>query len=155
VEVGSRLPADQKRRDMSEENKALVRRAVDEIYPHKNPDAADEVYSPDFIDHDTTAPEEMRRGPEGVKQQVAMFAQAFPDLELTLEAQLAEGDLVATRWSARGTHQGELMGIPPSGSQVSVGGITIARIADGKIVEEWTNWDGLGMMQQIGAIPAE
>lgn len=140
---------------MSEENKALARRPLDEIYPGKNLDAADEVYSSDFVDHDPATPEEMRRGPEGVKQQGAMYSQAFSDLELTVEGQLAEGDLVATRWSAKGTHQGELMGVPPSGNQVSISGITIARVADRKIVEEWTNWDGLGLMQQIGAVPTE
>jgi steroid delta-isomerase-like uncharacterized protein len=140
---------------MSEENRAIGQRAIDEVYSGRNPDAADEIYSPEFVDHDPATPEEMRRGPDGVKQQAAMYGGAFPDLQLTVEAQLAEGDLVATRWSARGTHQGELMGVPASGSQVTVTGITIGRIADGKIVEEWTNWDGLGLMQQIGAIPAE
>ena len=140
---------------MSEENKELGRRAIEEVYSGRNPDAADEIYSPDFVDHDPATPEEMRRGPDGVKQQGAMYGEAFSDLQLSVETQLAEGDLAATRWSARGKHTGELMGVPPSGNQVSITGITIGRIADGKIAEEWTNWDGLGLMQQIGAIPAE
>jgi steroid delta-isomerase-like uncharacterized protein len=140
---------------MSEENKAIVRRAFEEVYTNRRPEAADEIYSADFIDHDPTAPDEMRRGREGVQQQAAMYAGAFPDVQMTVEDQLADGDRVATRWSARGTHEGELMGVPASGSAVTISGITIARVAEGQIQEEWTNWDGLGLMQQIGAMPAE
>jgi steroid delta-isomerase-like uncharacterized protein len=140
---------------MSEQNKAIARRTFEEVYSGRNPDAADELYSPDFVDRDPAAPPEMTRGPEGVKQQAAMYKAAFPDLEMTVEDQLAEGDKAVTRWTARGTHEGELMGVPASGTRVTVTGITISRISDGKVEEEWTNWDGLGLMQQIGAIPAE
>ncbi|MBA3430548.1 MAG: ester cyclase [Actinobacteria bacterium] len=140
---------------MSEENKAIARRAFEDVYANRKPETADQVYSPDFVDHDPATPEEMRRGPEGVKQQAAMYGEAFPDIQMTVEDQLADGDRVVTRWAARGTHQGELMGVPPSGNEVAISGITIARVADGQIQEEWTNWDGLGLMQQIGAVPAE
>jgi steroid delta-isomerase-like uncharacterized protein len=140
---------------MTEENKGMARRAIEEVYGNRNPDAADEIYAPDFVDQDPATPEEMRRGPDGVKQQAAMYGGAFPDIQMTVEEQVAEGDKVVTRWSARGTHQGELMGVPASGNQVTLTGITIARVADGKIQEEWSNWDGLGMMQQIGAMPGE
>lgn len=139
---------------MSEENKGIARRAFEEVYGNRNPDAADEIYAPDFVDHDPAAPEEMTRGPDGVKQQAAMYSGAFPDIQMTVEEQIAEGDKVVTRWSAQGTHRGELMGVPASGNQVTVSGITIARLADGSIQEEWTNWDGLGLLDQIGA-PAE
>ncbi len=84
-----------------------------------------------------------------------MYRSAFPDTQITIEDQLAEGDMVATRWTARGTHQGELMGVPPSGNRVEVAGITISRIEGGKIEEDWDNYDALGMMQQIGAIPEQ
>ena len=84
-----------------------------------------------------------------------MYGVAFPDIQMTVEEQVAEGDRVVTRWSAQGTHEGELMGVPASGKQVTVSGITIARLADGKIQEEWSNWDGLGLMEQIGAMPGE
>ena len=137
---------------MSEENKRIARRAFEEVYANRNPPAADEIYARDFVDHDPAAPEEMRRGPDGVRGQAAMYAGAFPDIQMTVDDQVTEGDKVVTRWSAQGTHEGELMGIPPSGKRVTVSGITIARVADGKIQEEWTNWDGLGLMQQIGAI---
>src|SRR5215210_1633400 len=140
---------------MSEENKGIARRAFEEVYGNRNPDAADEIYAPDFVDHDPGTPEEMRRGPDGVKQQATMYGVAFPDIQMTVEEQVVEGDRVVTRWSAQGTHEGQLMGVPASGKQVTVSGITIARLADGKIQEEWSNWDGLGLMEQIGAMPGE
>jgi steroid delta-isomerase-like uncharacterized protein len=140
---------------MSEENKAIHRRALEEVYGRGNLDVADELVSPDWVDHDPSAPPEMRRGPEGVKQQAAMYHEAFPDLEMTIDEQIAEGDLVMTRWTARGTHQGDLMGMPGTGKRVEVTGITVSRVSGGKLQEDWTNWDGLGMMQQIGALPAE
>jgi predicted ester cyclase len=80
-------------------------------------------------------------------------ARRFPDARITVEQQLAEGDLVATRWSGRGTHEGELMGIEPAGKQVTVSGVTISRLEGGKIVEEFLNWDTFGMMQQLDAFP--
>ena len=83
-----------------------------------------------------------------------MIRSAFPDLRVTLEDDIAEGNKVVSRWRAQGTHQGELMGIAPTGNQMAITGITIDRIEEGKIVEEWENWDALGMMQQIGAVPS-
>ena len=82
-----------------------------------------------------------------------MYRGALPDLLMTVEDLIAEGDKVVTRWTARGTHQGELMGIPPSGNRVEVTGISVDRIEGGKFVEGWANYDALGMMQQIGAVP--
>jgi predicted ester cyclase len=140
---------------MSEENKGLARRALEKIYGQGDLDAADEVYSPDYTDHDPAAPPEMTRGPDGVKQQASMYRSGFGNLQLSVEDQFADGDIVITRWTARGTQDGELMGISPTGNQMAITGITIARCSGGKIQEEWTNWDGLGMMQQLGAIPAE
>jgi steroid delta-isomerase-like uncharacterized protein len=94
------------------------------------------------------------RGTEDFKQRwVSMFRTAFPDLQLSVEDQIAEGDRVVTRYTGRGTHQGELMGIPPTGNEVSVGGTIISRVSGGRIEEEWNNFDALGMMQQLGVIP--
>ncbi len=138
---------------MSEENRAIVRREMEEIFGQGNLDAADEVYATDYVGHEPTTPEGIR-GLEEAKQFASMYRSAFPDLRLTLEDQIAEGDKVVTRWTARGTHQGELLGIAPTGQQVRITGITISRIADGKIAEDWTNFDALGMMQQIGVIPS-
>lgn len=138
---------------MSEENKALVRRELEEIFSKGNLDAADEVYAPAYVGHDPTEPEEIR-GLEGARQYAAVFRSAFPDLHATVDDQVAEGDRVATRFTARGTHQGELEGIAPTGDRVEVPGIVISRIEGGKIVEDWTSYDALGLMQQLGVIPA-
>jgi predicted ester cyclase len=83
-----------------------------------------------------------------------MYRNAFPDVQMSLEDQVAEGDMVVTRWIASGTHQGEFMGIAPTGDRVTVAGTSIERIVDGKIEETWDDYDALGMMQQIGAIPS-
>jgi steroid delta-isomerase-like uncharacterized protein len=83
-----------------------------------------------------------------------MFFDAFPDLNVTVEDEIAEGEMVVTRWTIRGTHQGDLEGIAPPGQQIELEGITIHRIEGGKIVEEWERYDNLGMMQQLGAVPS-
>ena len=132
--------------------KALVRRELEELFGRGNLDVADEIVATDYVGHDPALPEPIR-GPEGLNQMVGGYRAAFPDLEVTVGQQIAEGDLVVTRWKARGTHRGELMGIAPTGRQATITGISIERVVDGKIVEDWTNWDTLGMMQQLGAIP--
>jgi steroid delta-isomerase-like uncharacterized protein len=138
---------------VSEENKALARRWAD-IMTQGNLDLVDEIYAPDYVGHDSTSPEDIR-GVEGIREFFSMYLGAFPDDEVTIEDQLAEGDMVATRWTGRATHQGELMGIPPSGNRVEVTGITISRIEGGKVAEEWQQYDALGLMQAIGAVPEQ
>lgn len=138
---------------MSEENKALARRWAD-IFAQGNLDLVDEIFAPDFVGHDPAMPEDIR-GVEGARDFYSVYLSAFPDAEVTIEDQLAEGDTVATRWTGRGTHRGELMGVPPSGNRVEVAGISIARIEGGKVAEEWDLYDALGMMQQIGAVPEQ
>jgi steroid delta-isomerase-like uncharacterized protein len=123
-------------------------------YPRSLLDLVEEIYAPDYVAHDPTMPEDTR-GVEGAREFYGMYRSAFPDTEITIEDQLAEGDMVATRWTARATHQGELMGVPPSGNRVEVPGVTISRIGGGKVVEEWNNYDALGMMQAIGAVPQQ
>ena len=139
---------------MSEENKAIARRALEEVFSGQgNLDVADELFAPDYVGHDPASPEDIR-GPEGVKEFASMYRNAFPDVQLSVQEQVAEGDMVATRWIASGTHQGDLMGIAPTGNRVTVAGTSVERIVDGKIEETWDNYDTLGMMQQIGAIPS-
>jgi steroid delta-isomerase-like uncharacterized protein len=138
---------------MSEENKALIQRFVDEAFNKGNLDVAVEVYASTFISHDPTTPEQ-QGSPEDVKQFVNMYLSAFPDGRTTVEDSIAEGDKVAYRWTFRGTHQGELMGIAPTGKQVEITGITINRISGGKVEEQWNNFDQLGMLQQLGMVPA-
>lgn len=135
----------------TEENKALVRRFVDEVQSAGNTDAIDEICSPEFVNH--SAPPGVPSNREGVKQLTAMFRQAFPDSYFIVEDMMAEGDKVATRKTFHGTHQGEFMGIPPTGQQVSMELIDIVRIADGRVVEHWAVGDNLGMMQQLGIVP--
>jgi steroid delta-isomerase-like uncharacterized protein len=135
----------------AQKNKAIVRRFVDEVQIGGNIDAIAELCSPEFVNH--SAPPQVPSNREGVRQLTAMFRQAFPDSYLTVEDMVADGDKVATRKTFHGTHQGEFMGIPPTGLQVSIGLIGIVRIADGKVVEHWSIEDTLGMMQQLGVIP--
>jgi steroid delta-isomerase-like uncharacterized protein len=137
----------------AEENKALARRFMDEVYNEGNVNFIDEVVASNLVVHDPTSPEGMTSGVQSAKQFVEVYRNAFPDIQMTVEDLIAEGDKVVTRWRARGTHQGELMGIPPSGNPVEVTGITIDRIEGGKVVETWANYDALGMMQQVGAVP--
>ena len=133
---------------MSEENKAVVRRVWEEIANQGNYAVADELFAPDFVYHAPGTPE--LRGPEGFKQLIGMFRNAFPDLQFTVEDMIAEGDKVASRYTARGTHQGELMGLPPTGRQITEVGIVISRLVDGKLVEDWHSPDNLGLIQQLG-----
>ncbi len=137
---------------MSEENKEKARRFLQEAFNEGNFSVVDEIFASDYVLHDPAIPDEIR-GLEGVKGFVQMYRSAFPDTHITVEDQIAEGDDVVTRWTARGTHQGELFGVAPSGNRVEVTGITIDRFSEGKFAESWTNYDALGMLQQIGAIP--
>ena len=137
---------------MSEQNKALVRRTLEEIWNKGNLAVADELIAPNHVAHDP-ASLNPGSGPEATKQQASTYRTAFPDLHITIEDQVAEGDQVVTRWTATGTHRGDLMGIAPTGKQMTITGINISRIAGGKAQEDWTNWDTIGMMQQLGAVP--
>jgi steroid delta-isomerase-like uncharacterized protein len=135
----------------AEENKALARRWFEDLFNAGNLEVADEIIAPDHVNHDPTLPD-IPPGPEGQKQVVNLYRGAFTNAHITVEDQLAEGDRVATRWTGSGTHQGEFMGVDPTGNQVTITGITINRVSGGKIAESWTNYDALGMMQQIGAV---
>ncbi len=137
----------------AQENKAVSRRVAEEIFNQGELDLADELYTPDYVLHDPSLPEDLH-GPEGLKQYAAMNLGAFPDARVTVEDQIAEGDMVATRWRATGTHTGELMGILPTGRRSEISGITINRFSGGRIAEDWYQSDDLGMLQQLGVIPS-
>jgi steroid delta-isomerase-like uncharacterized protein len=136
----------------TEDNKALMRRFLEEVFNKQNPAAIDEFIAPNHVDH--TLPPFLPTTPEGTKRAIGIFLTAFPDVHLTIEDMIAEGDKVVTRYTSRGAQKGAFMGIPPSGRQVTVSSIIIARFADGKIVEEWGLDDQIGMLQQLGIIPA-
>ena len=135
----------------AEENKTIFRRYVEEVSNEGNLDLVDEIFAR-YVSHQPDGYTE-ERGPEDVKRFIGEFHQAFPDFHSTIEDQIAEGDKVATRWTIRGTHQGEFRGIAPTGKQITVTGIGIFRFSEGKVVESWDNFDQLGMMQQLDAIP--
>ena len=135
----------------TEENKALARRVIEEMFNKGNLDVADELIAPDYVDHDPAMPEDVR-GPEGFKEYVSAYRSAFSDLHVEIEEQLAEGDLVATRWTGTGTHDGELAGIPPTGNRVTLPGMEIVRISGGKLVEGWEGYDSMTMMRQLGVV---
>ncbi len=134
----------------TEENKAIVRRLIEEGFNQRNLALFDELYAPNFVYHlgSTTI-----EGVEAYKQFNLMNFTSIPDLRFTIEDQVAEGDKVVTRWIVSGTHKGDFMGIPPTGKHVAVTGIGINHFANGKIVENWTNMDMLGLLQQFGVVP--
>ena len=137
-----------------EQNKALVRRRYDEIDNQHNLAAMDELVAQDYVHHDPSVPRQMLQGRDGYQRLALMFNTAFPDGHTTIEEMIAEGDLVATRFTTAGTHRGELMGVAATGRRVEVTATSIYRIADGKLAEGWVNFDALGLLQQIGALPA-
>jgi steroid delta-isomerase-like uncharacterized protein len=134
----------------TEDNKALVRRFYAEVMGKGNMTEADKLPSTSYVEHlPVPAP-----GREGLKQLVMLVRSAFPDIHPTVEDAVAEGDRVAVRIVARGTHQNAFMGIPPGGKAVEWREMHIYRVVDGKIVEHWGEIDQLGLLQQIGALPS-
>jgi len=132
--------------------KQIVRRLIEEPWTG-NIDVIDEFIGAGYIGNDPSAPEPIR-GPGGARTQIQQYIDGFPNGRITVDDQIAEGDKVASRWTARGTQTGEVAGIAPTGKEVTVSGLTISRLQDGMVIEEWTTWDTLGMLVQLGAIPA-
>ena len=139
---------------MSDQNKALARRYVEEVWNRDNLSFIDELIAPNATFHDPSVPGGKFTGPEGLRQFVQIYRGAFPDVRLAIEDLIAEGDKVVSRWTATGTHKGELMGIAPTGKRVTVTGCDIANYQNGKIVEAWASYDMLGMLQQLGVVPS-
>jgi steroid delta-isomerase-like uncharacterized protein len=137
---------------MSEENKGLARRIIDEAWNQGKLEVVDEAFAPDYEEHNPRP----GQGPgiEGYKGGLLMMRAAFPDLFLDVHDMIAEGDRVAVLYTLRGTHDGEMMGIPPSGQRVSSEGMVFARFQDGKVVERWGVQDMVTLLQQIGAFAA-
>jgi steroid delta-isomerase-like uncharacterized protein len=135
----------------TEANKSIVRRYVEEVQNQGSLAALEELTAPAYVNHG--APPGVPPNREGIKQLTAMFRQAFPDGRMSIEDMVAEADRVATRKTFRGTHQGKLMGVPPTGKAIAIGLMDIARLVDGKVVESWHVGDDLGLLQQIGALP--
>jgi len=143
---------------MAAQTAELSRRIFEDVWNGKNLNAIDDLMSADYVHHD--AGSIAANGPEGYKQFVKSYMNAFPDAHFSIEDEFTAGQnndvqTEVTRWSITGTHGGELAGIPPTGRRISITGISIARVANGKITESWNNWDALGLMQQLGVVAAE
>jgi len=138
---------------MATDNKELSRRILEEVWNKQNLSAADDMIAADFVNHDPQSPVNVQ-GIEGYKQGVRYYLNAFSDCNFTVEDEISEGPMVVTRWTVNGTHTGNLGAIPATGRRISVTGISCGRVENGKMVEAWTNWDTLGMMQQLGVLSA-
>jgi steroid delta-isomerase-like uncharacterized protein len=136
----------------TEDNKALARRLIEEAWNQENLTTVDELMALDHVGHHSLVPNQ-QTGREFYKQYIVRTRAAFPDFHATIEEQIAEGDLVVTRWSVQGTHQGMFHGHSPTGKQMTVTGVVIDRIVDGKAVEGWMEMDTLSQMQQLGVFP--
>jgi steroid delta-isomerase-like uncharacterized protein len=138
---------------MSADNKAIVRRLYQEVWNKRKFEVMSEIISPS---HALQAPNISGSsiGPEAYKRQVLSFLAGYPDLHWTIEDIIAEKDKVVACWTISGTHKGDYMGIPATNKKISVDGITVHLIANGKIMDSYSNWDALGLMRQLGAVPA-
>ena len=137
----------------TESNKNHIRRWFDALNRGTALDVIDETYAADYVLYDPSLPEPVR-GVEGIRQFMTAVVTAFPDAHYTVEDLIAEGDKVVQRCSVRGTHQGEFLGIPPTGKQVAIPFMIVSRFAGDKIAEEWQMLDALGMLTQLGVIPS-
>src|ERR1700751_518119 len=136
---------------MSETNKTVVRRSFEEVWNKGYLPVADQLFAQNYSHHDSSTPE-FGRGPESEKKRATLYRTAFPDVRLTIEDIISEGETVTARWSCQGTHKGDLNGIAPTGKRFTISGISVARFTNGKMVEGWVNWDALGLMQQLGLV---
>jgi steroid delta-isomerase-like uncharacterized protein len=138
---------------MSEENKALALRAWEVVFNHRNLDALSEFYAPDAVWHQ---PDQDVEGLEEVKRWLSRPFMAFPDLRVSVEDVVAEGDKVVIRYTSRGTHQGETGGLgPPTGRRIELEGLAMQRLEGGKIAEFWDRFDTLSLLQQLGLAPEQ
>jgi steroid delta-isomerase-like uncharacterized protein len=134
------------------QNKALANRMVEEFFNQRDLTVADDILAADMVEHEELPPG-MPVGREGTKAMFTMMYTAFPDFQATVENLIAEDDRVVVHMLWTGTHQGEFMGIPPTGRRMSINVIDILRVADGKFVEHWGVSDMMGLMQQLGVSP--
>jgi len=138
---------------MSADNRSVVRRLYEEVWNKRRLEVVNEIISPSHALHDTNA-SGSAIGPEAYKRVVTRWVTAFPDLRFTIEDTVCEKDKLVVSWNISGTHKGEYLGIAPTNKKISVDGITINHITSGKIMDSYASWDALGLMQQLGAVPA-
>lgn len=136
---------------MAMQNKALDGRLITEVWNQGKFEVVDEVFAADYVNR--TPQPGLTADRDGIKKMIATFRTAFPDVRMSVEDVIAEGDTVVTRWRMRGTHTGDGLGIPPTNKPVNIMGVGIHKYRDGKVAESWTSTDGLGLMQQLGMLP--
>ncbi len=136
---------------MSAENKAIVRRILEEIWNKRNPDLIPELFATNYVNNN---PNGESHGLSGYRAIYDTYVTAFPDIQFNIESIMGEDDSVATHYTAIGTHQGHLGDIAPTNNRVTVACVILTRLTDGKVVEERAVWDGLSLMQQLGVVPA-
>jgi steroid delta-isomerase-like uncharacterized protein len=136
------------------DNKDVARRIWEDFRGQGQMDLADELLTPDYVGHDSNQPDDIQ-GAAGAKEQLSMYRGAFPDMTATVSEQDEDGDEVSSTWTVTGTHDGDLMGVPPTGKKIESKGKTRARCADGKIAEEWHEWSQADMLQQLGVDPSQ
>ena len=127
----------------------IIRKVIEEVWNQKNPGLLEGFYTEDFVMH---TPIGKFEGPSGYRQIYDTYVNAFSDCQFTIDDELSAGDRNVVRYTFSGTHDGELMGVAPTGKRVSISGISISRLVGGKVAEEWPVWDQMGVMQQIGAV---
>lgn len=135
----------------TEDLKDLARRVQEDVWNHANLDAVDDLFAEDFVQHSPWEPSELR-GRDEFKEQVRTFHAAFPDLHGTVDDVIAEDDTVANRFTMRATHEGEFMGVEPTGEEVELAGTVFARVEDGRIAERWVVDHVLGFLEDLGKI---
>jgi steroid delta-isomerase-like uncharacterized protein len=138
---------------MSAENKQIVRRLFRDFLSKGNLAVADQIIAADHVHHDPATPD-FGKGSEGQKKTISLYRNAFPDLQFKVNEMIEAGNFVTTRYTSTGTHKSEFNGIAPTNKTLSVEGIAINRLSRGKIAETWVVWDALGLMHQLGVVPA-
>ena len=136
----------------TEQNKTTARRVIEESFNKHDLTLLDQVFAKDAINHDPSQPN-LARGPQGVRETMQVYATAFPDSKVTIELEIADGDYVVQHVRTIGTHTAPLFNIPATGKKTNVTGVLTTRFQGGKVVETWSLWDQLGLMQQLGVVP--
>jgi steroid delta-isomerase-like uncharacterized protein len=136
---------------MSERNKSIVRRLVDEVWNRGQYNVANELVSASYVNHDPMA-SGVTPGPGGLGEFARKYRAVFPDLHVTINAMYADGETVITRFTSTGTHRGPLDYVAPTNRSATISGIIISRLSNGRIEEDWSVWDALGLMQQLGVV---
>lgn len=135
----------------ADQNKAIVRRMTEEFYNQGDIERAEDFFADTYVHHDPASPHVRDR--DGLKEVVRAFRAGCPDLHITIDELLADGDTVTKRWTYHATHTGDLAGIPPTGKRITMSGLELFRLANGKIAECWLGYDNLSLMHQLGVIP--